>query len=493
MSTGPSFSERYHEATKYTPESVRRPTSLDPAAQPPPFKEWHQARRTPLEGQSALRPAKAPAPGDPLDARILGSVLFHTYGVTRVHEVPGGTAHFRAAPSAGALYPTEVYVAVRSVEGLPDGIHHYQGRDHSLDLCWEGDFWGDLRALAFSHPALESSRAVLFLTAVYGRSTWRYRDRGYRRVLLDTGHVAGNAVLAAWAHGRSAIPIADFHDEGVDSLLLLDPESEGALLLLALVDGASPPATVARGAGRSPVFTGEETPEEGTWVPRIHQVARIGSHNEAEIAEPTARTRIDAEEDVQPVGLSSAPLPGGLTVLDAIRRRRSTRTFRVAPIPIDALGRILAHAYPRPGSGDPEAHIAPHLLETWVVAAEVEGLPAGVHHYDPVAHSLRLVRRGNPRRALFQCCLMQELGRDCALAVVHTLDLPRAVARFGERAYRYGHLESGLLGERLDLAALRLGFGASGIGGFFDDFVNDLLLLPPEHAVTYLTTIGVPA
>ena len=85
------------------------------------------------------------------------------------------------------------------------------------------------------------------------------------------------------------------------------------------------------------------------------------------------------------------------------------------------------------------------------------------------------------------------LGRDCAFAVVHAVDLPAAVARYGERVYRYVHLEAGLIGERLDLAALRLGHGASGIGGFFDEFLNDLLLLSARHAVAYITTIGVPA
>jgi SagB-type dehydrogenase family enzyme len=307
-------------------------------------------------------------------------------------------------------------------------------------------------------------------------------------VLLDNGHAAGNSVLAAAVEGVTAVPVADFSDEAVDGLLLLSPATEGPMLVVPLAErGADAPR---RPPGASGIAVEEESPAEGEWVPRVHDVARLRALTPAGALAPSGGLPA-------PVGaaasLEEAPLAGGGAVLESIRRRRSTRSFRAEPMSVEALGRVLAHAFPRPGSRDPEAWLVPEVLETWVVASSVRGLPAGVHRYDRQAHVLTQVRAGNPRRALQQCCLGQELGRDCAAAVVHTVDLPRAVARYGERAYRYAHLESGLLGERLDLAALRLGLGASGIGGFFDRFLNDLLLLGPTHAVTYLTTIGVPA
>jgi hypothetical protein len=76
--------------------------------------------------------------------------------------------------------------------------------------------------------------------------------------------------------------------------------------------------------------------------------------------------------------------------------------------------------------------------------------------------------------------------------VFHTADLAEAVAHMGDRAYRYLHLDAGMLGERLDLAALDESCGASGIGGFFDDRITDLLGIPPEQAVVYVTTLGIP-
>jgi SagB-type dehydrogenase family enzyme len=76
--------------------------------------------------------------------------------------------------------------------------------------------------------------------------------------------------------------------------------------------------------------------------------------------------------------------------------------------------------------------------------------------------------------------------------IFHTADLGQAIARYGDRAYRYLHLDAGHLGQRLNLAAVAIGLGASGIAGFFDDHVNEVLGIPPAEAVLYLTTIGQP-
>src|SRR5688572_9570165 len=205
-----------------------RHPGLDLSAQPSPFKDWYQARTLLLPG--GPRGVAKPSPGR-LDLERLGRLLFHTYGVTRVTQSPGATQHFRASPSAGGLYPAELYVATRGVPGAPDGIHDYLPREHALALCWEGDFHAELARYALGHPAMSRAHAVLIVTAVFERSAWRYRDRAYRRILLDSGHLMGNAILAAVPDGLAVAPIADFVDDGVDGLLLLDPAREATVLL----------------------------------------------------------------------------------------------------------------------------------------------------------------------------------------------------------------------------------------------------------------------
>ena len=109
---------------------------------------------------------------------------------------------------------------------------------------------------------------------------------------------------------------------------------------------------------------------------------------------------------------------------------------------------------------------------------------------------------GTGKTAAFALPVLQRILRDGergeprALVLVPTPELAvqvsEAVRRYGDRAYRYVHLDAGYLGERLNLAAVRQGLGASGIGGFFDDEVNGVLGLPEREAVVYLTTLGVP-
>lgn len=484
---GPSLSERYHAATIYTHDSVQRGSRLDFSAQPSPFKSWYQARRVPLAGG----PAEAPRPdAGPLDAARLGRILYHTYGVTLVREFPGMSMHFRAAPSAGALYPTELYVAVRGIDGIPDGILDYHAPDHSLALCWEGDFWRELERFTFGHPAIDHARAVIIGTGVFERSAWRYSDRAYRRVLLDTGHVFGNAQLAAPQFGQHAVPIPSFMDDGIDSLLLLDAAQEGTVLLTALVDAEVGPFD-APSALRSATATETADPTEGSWIPVVHSAGRMTE----ELASADAHRPDPGPAAVaDPIELNGEPLAGGRAVLETIRRRRSTRRFQPKPErppTLGVVGRLLAHAYP----GRPEVaggSLDPDLLDTYVIVANVAGLGAGVYRYDAADHALALVRPGNPRSALHECSLRQQLGYDCSFAVVHSFDLRAAVLRLGDRAYRTAHLEAGMIGQRLNIGSLQLGFGASGIGGFFDDCVNALIGLGPMHAIAYITTVGVP-
>ena len=120
------------------------------------------------------------------------------------------------------------------------------------------------------------------------------------------------------------------------------------------------------------------------------------------------------------------------------------------------------------------------------------GLEEGCYYYAPKAQELRQIRFKNFRRELHFLCLGQELGQNAAAVLFHTADLKSAVAEYGDRVYRYLHMDAGHLGQRLNLAAIRLNLGVSGIGGFFDDQVNEVLGIPSDEAVLYITTFGRP-
>ncbi len=140
-----SIAERYHEETKYSEDGLRKDALRfgppDPARRPTPFKRFDGPRvLLPTDGlpirrnDSADAPATDHAPPGRLDLAKLARILWHTNGCTRIERFGPVVQHFRAAPSAGAMYPTEVYVAVRGLPGLAAGVYDYQPLDHSLAL-----------------------------------------------------------------------------------------------------------------------------------------------------------------------------------------------------------------------------------------------------------------------------------------------------------------------------------------------------------------------
>jgi SagB-type dehydrogenase family enzyme len=178
-------------------------------------------------------------------------------------------------------------------------------------------------------------------------------------------------------------------------------------------------------------------------------------------------------------------------------KRRSTRQYTGAAIPLEALKQLLDFTYQPHHYGNQDFDVAPdycelNLLQTFLVVSEVEGLEAGCYYYAPHSEELRQVRFKQFRRELHYLCLGQELGRDASVVLFHTADLKAATATYGDRVYRYLHMDAGHLGQRLNLAAVYLGLGVSGIGGFYDDQVNDVLGIPADEAVIYITTLGQP-
>jgi SagB-type dehydrogenase family enzyme len=179
-------------------------------------------------------------------------------------------------------------------------------------------------------------------------------------------------------------------------------------------------------------------------------------------------------------------------------KRRSTRAYTGEELTIDELKQILDFTYHPRHYAEQNLDPSPDyfdlsLIETFIAVSGVQGLDEGCYYYAPKAQELRQIRFKNFRQELHYLCLGQELGRDAGAAIFHTADLNMAVQKYGDRAYRYLHLDAGHLGQRINLAAIRLEVGVSGIAGFFDDRVNEVLGIPEDEAVLYITTLGRPA
>ncbi|MCP5029636.1 MAG: SagB/ThcOx family dehydrogenase, partial [Actinomycetia bacterium] len=140
----------------------------------------------------------------------------------------------RSAPSAGALYPIETYVAVSRVEGIEAGLYHVDVRAQALREVRAGSVAGDLMLAGLGQGFLRNAPVVLVLTGLFQRSRWKYHQRHYRYVCWEGGHIAQNVYLAAEAAGLGACMVGAFVDGALNDLLQVDGRQEAALGLIAL-------------------------------------------------------------------------------------------------------------------------------------------------------------------------------------------------------------------------------------------------------------------
>jgi len=162
--------------------------------------------------------------GQPLTLGELSQLLWAAQGITS----PAGA---RTAPSAGALYPLEVYVVVGDVRELSPGVYHYIPEGHELSQTLDGDRRDDLAHAALGQDWVAEAAAVFLLAAVYERTTDKYGDRGIRYVHLEAGHAAQNLCLEAVALGLGAVTVGAFDDGQVASIVGL-PEDEKPLYII---------------------------------------------------------------------------------------------------------------------------------------------------------------------------------------------------------------------------------------------------------------------
>jgi len=168
-----------------------------------------------LEETIALRRSIRKYEKKPLTLEQLAQILWAAQGITDVER------EFRAAPSAGATYPLELYVVVghEGVMDLEAGIYHYDPKAHVLKLLKHGDFRIELYEACIRQTWVKQAPVVIVVTAVYERTTSRYGKRGVRYVHMEVGHVGQNIYLQATALGLGTVVVGAFYDEEVKKVL----------------------------------------------------------------------------------------------------------------------------------------------------------------------------------------------------------------------------------------------------------------------------------
>jgi SagB-type dehydrogenase family enzyme len=438
-----------------------------------------------VEAFDAWRTGRPLGPAGPLSLPRISSLLHHAQGISTTLKRQSGDFDLRTAASAGALYPVNVYLAVESVPGLAPGFYYYHPRRASLVLVKADTFPVGRIGMASGSPgAYDSAPATVIFTVTFGRTAFKYAERAFRYVAMDTGHAAYNLSLAASGAGWRAPMIARFDDRAVTSALGLDPSIEAPLLLVPLADKVA--------AGEEPRFAPDaRTGPRPSFVDLIHggTSMRVAGGRVPVGHHPAAAAASGPDDVALP-----APRPGK-PLLQSIRARRSVRKYGDSPLSLEELSTLLAASAADPAgraSEDPLlASTAP--LQLRVVVRHVTGISPGVYRYLPAEHALQPVQAGERARATRDACLDQDFCGFAAAVFVKTVRWKDLYLPDGDRGYRYANLRAGVLGEGLYVAATSLGLGACGVGAFGDTDVAALVGIDLAAEIPlYLTAVGRP-
>lgn len=461
----------YHAASSSSRRGLlARAPAVDWGAQPAPFKAYPDAPHVALPraapgadaAHSFAAMLAAPAASAALDLAAVGRLLHLSAGVTARR---GGLA-LRAAPSSGALFPAELYLAAKRVAGLPPGLYHFDAERHRLARL--GPLPG--AALAGDYDLL------LVVAAVFQRTGYKYRDRAYRYVAADLGHLLENARLAGHYVGAYSSLPPEFNETELARAFGLDGRQEAVLAVAAyagapagqaapLAAAVAPPDAKAAAGGASIGITGE-----------VHAATSRGP-----VLAPPSGAGVDAPGNDAPLIALPARQAAPMDLARAILQRRSQRRFTPQAVPLQQLASMLADmAQPPLLSG---------ALHADLVINRVQGVAPGVYRYLPARHALQAVALGDFAAQARNAALDQDVIGDAAVVLLLSADSRRALAN-GARGYRMAFLEAGLMGERWLLGAVARGLGACPVGAFYDDEAAALVKAPSGRWVLHFAALG---
>lgn len=234
-----NIGEIFQQQTKYKPDKLTG-YALDWSKRPDPFKN----HKSPLAYISLPEPEIKPDAnlwrvlqqrrsirqynaGRSLEKRHLSVLLWAMQGITARY----GEYYLRTAPSAGALYPVETYIFSRYIEGIEPGIYHFRPQVFDLELLKKGNYARELTDAALGQNMVISAQMTMVWSAMVERSRWKYRQRAYRYIYLDAGHIAQNLYLAAEGLGLGACAIGALFDDRVNSILGVDGIKETVIYM----------------------------------------------------------------------------------------------------------------------------------------------------------------------------------------------------------------------------------------------------------------------
>lgn len=451
---------------------------------------WNEAR---LRAASAKSTSVRPAPGIVPWRSALEDVLKVGYGLQAQPRFVAGAwqqVRWRTTPSAGALYPFEVIVSV-----VDEGSYIWEIERGHLVPCDALPLSRDDLAGAglVTRPGHRVEALVTFVARPW-LSMKKYRLRGYAYCHLDVGHTATNLALYTAALGHDPVLHLRFSRTFLAEHLKLDGLCREPLAVLSFTTaepgaGLHPPAPAAD-CGLPAVGLELPGPQEIESWESLQGVLSFDFALQSPCGPDSAPLLWDDTEDsaLLPLPAGRPPLAAAAEWRSAILGRRSAKGFRPEPVSVtdisELLGALRAAGLPADCSPDGSAQLGVRL-----VARNVDGL-AGVFSYAAEKHALRQIdaQADDPRPA----CMQQGLAGHAAALVIFHAPLWRLLDAEGYSAFAELHFRAAELGQRLHLAATRLGaVGITCIGGFDGEECASLARLEGGEEAIYVILIGV--
>lgn len=512
----------YHRVSKHTPASIGglKPQT-DPAAQPSPYRTFPGLPKISLptglldlavSAEAVMREGLAALPEShvrpPQNLKTIATWLYFAYGITAERSFEGHKYRLRTCPSGSALFPCEIYLAAFSINGLEPGLYSFNPREFSLTKLRDGP--DTLAHLKRGRPDLAFLRfvpAVLLVSTIFWRTAWKYRVRGFRVALEDAGHLIANVVATANGLGIATMTRLKMNDNTMRELIGIpyNPDFgtfEAVQAMVVWADNATSPIDPSA-PGVPPRALGP--------IPRLPLSADVVPYGSIVAAHQDCVAPGIPLRDVKPPFTELSPMPAvhhsetlpyvysnpheGPSLRLALLTRRSSRDFEHGAIPRDRFLDINRCAF-RTGTFLPLFPQGPYfglIRPFWIIHA-VSGLASGVWHYHPHTDRWVLLRRGSFRAQTRAMCVGQPRCGNAAALCLMTSNLNITLNGLGPDIYRLAHLEAGIAGQRLALAAAASGIGASGIGSFYDDELRLFLGLEQTGwEVLYATALGMTA
>lgn len=422
-----STEQHYHDVTKHSYRSVLiDPNYVDASTQPTPFKQYPRFyRRFKLEADNPTHEL----------IRLTSAITFNKH-------YKDGPYQLRVNPSAGALYPTEIYVQLRGIRGTIDGIYHLEVATESLTLIYE---LIDDGVESYIVPDRIVKGIIFLVSCVYYRSSWKYRDRSIRYCFLDSGHHIGAIEASAYLHHQPIQALFDFDKAELNQALGFENKE---FLTACVIAGEFKQKSVRKLRSQLPFVAGTDYFEPNLFVEAAYQATLLPSSPKQVVVSPQFEFKSER-------------------FLQAILNRRSARRFKktaISKADFLAILQLLAQPIPTESAED---------LAIYIVVNRVDGIESGLYK------NTQQLQVGDFSDKAGYLCINQAIARDSAITVFWTAHYTN---------YQTATQLAGWVGQRLYLLSDYLGLGCSGIGAFYDDETQTFL--ETDRAVLYALAIG---